>query len=192
MDSVHAPKRRRVERSPSPTFKLDDDIGAGDAYEPYVPVAQRRQAKLAALTARSSAADAAHAAQRARQEREEREDAEREAERARERARKERTLLQEAQEVHEQRAREDSRKSAGERAAEADEQILAAIASRKKLASDMELAKGIQYTEPLKTSCVGCDSAWTSADATLDGDRHASYVTCRRKIMPESVISIRF
>jgi ATP-dependent RNA helicase DDX41 len=155
---AHAPKRRRIERSPSPSYKLDD--AANDTYEPYVPVAQRRQAKLAALSARSSAADAsAHAAQRARAEREERENEEREAERARERARKERTLLQEAQEVHALRAREDAHKSAGERAAEEDEQILAAIASRKKLASDLELAKGIQYTEPLKTSCVRCVAA---------------------------------
>ena len=32
-----------------------------------------------------------------------------------------------------------------------DAEILEAIKSRRKLASDMELAKGIQYTEPLKS-----------------------------------------
>jgi ATP-dependent RNA helicase DDX41 len=145
------PKRRRVERSPSPTYKLDDETG--DDYVPYVPVAQRRQAKLAQLTAAAGGegGDRARAAQE-RREREEREDAEREAERTREKARQERTLLVEAQEVHERKRVEDAKKTVGERAEEVDAEILAAIASRRKLASDLELAKGIQYTEALKTS----------------------------------------
>jgi ATP-dependent RNA helicase DDX41 len=46
----------------------------------------------------------------------------------------------------------DAKKTEAEKAEEADAQILAAIASRKKLASDMELAKGIEYTETLRTS----------------------------------------
>lgn len=37
-----------------------------------------------------------------------------------------------------------------EKEEEANEEILEAIKSRKKLASDMELAKGVEYTEPLK------------------------------------------
>ena len=41
-----------------------------------------------------------------------------------------------------------------EKEEEQDAEILAAIASRRKLASDLELAKGVQYTEPMKTSCV--------------------------------------
>lgn len=48
----------------------------------------------------------------------------------------------------------DSKKTDVEKADEADAEILAAIASRKKLASDLELAKGVQYTEPLKSSYV--------------------------------------
>lgn len=46
----------------------------------------------------------------------------------------------------------DAKKTEQERAEEADAELLAAIASRKKLASDMELAKGIVYTESLQTS----------------------------------------
>ena len=46
----------------------------------------------------------------------------------------------------------DAKKTEQERAEEADAEILAAIASRRKLASDLELAKGVQYTEALKTS----------------------------------------
>lgn len=49
------------------------------------------------------------------------------------------------------RKNKDSKKTAGEKAQEADAEILEAIKSRRKLASDMELAQGIQYTESLKT-----------------------------------------
>ena len=48
----------------------------------------------------------------------------------------------------------DAKKTEAEKEEEADAHILAAIASRKKLASDRELAKGIEYTETLRTSCV--------------------------------------
>jgi len=46
----------------------------------------------------------------------------------------------------------DAMKTEAERREEQDAEILAAIAARRKLASDLELAKGIQYTEPLKAS----------------------------------------
>ena len=48
----------------------------------------------------------------------------------------------------------DAKKTEAEKAEEQDAEILAAIASRRKLASDLELAKGVQYTDPLKTSYV--------------------------------------
>ncbi|PSS30919.1 hypothetical protein PHLCEN_2v2544 [Hermanssonia centrifuga] len=146
MDSTST-KRRRVQRSPSPQYKIEDD----DSYEPYVPVAQRRQAKLAKLTSwgTNNEKDKAKLQQ---EEEEEKEDEEREEERRKERARKERTLLMEAQEVHDKRAVEDAKKTDAEKAEEADAEILAAIASRRKLASDLELAKGVQYMQSLKTS----------------------------------------
>lgn len=46
----------------------------------------------------------------------------------------------------------DAKKTEAERTEEADAEILAAIASRRKLASDLELAKGVQYTNPLKST----------------------------------------
>lgn len=52
----------------------------------------------------------------------------------------------------------DAKKTEAEKEEEADAQILAAIASRKKLASDRELAKGIEYTETLRTSCVATET----------------------------------
>ncbi|KAI0085390.1 P-loop containing nucleoside triphosphate hydrolase protein [Irpex rosettiformis] len=142
-------KRRRVQRSPTPEYKLDDDDG--DSYVPYVPVAQRRQAKLAKLTSWGANPDKGKAS-RQEEEQEEKEGEEREEERLREKARKERTLLMEAQEVHDRKAAEDAKKTTEEKEEEQDAEILAAIASRRKLASDLELAKGVQYTEPMKTS----------------------------------------
>ena len=97
-----AAKRRRLQRSPTPEYKLDDE---DDDYVPYVPVAQRRQAKLAKLTSRGANADKDQA-KRQQEEQEEKEDEEREEERRREKARKERTLLMEAQEVHDRKAAE--------------------------------------------------------------------------------------
>ncbi|KAI0653202.1 DEAD-domain-containing protein [Cubamyces menziesii] len=150
MSDEPAYKRPRIQRprSPSPVYKLDDE---DDSYEPYVPVAQRRQAKLAKLTSWGANAEK-EKAKRLQEEQEERDDEEREEERRREKARKERTLLMEAQEVHDRKAAEDAKKTAAEKAEEEDAEILAAIAARRKLASDLELAKGVQYTEPLKTS----------------------------------------
>ncbi|CAL1703889.1 unnamed protein product [Somion occarium] len=141
-------KRRRVERSPSPVYKLDYD---GDDFQPYIPVAQRREAKLAKLTSWGASTDK-DKSKRLQQEQEEREDEEREEERRREKERKQRTLLMEAQEVHDKRAAEDAKKTNIEKAEEQDAEILAAIASRRKLASDLELAKGVQYMEPLQST----------------------------------------
>ncbi|KAI0247989.1 P-loop containing nucleoside triphosphate hydrolase protein [Lactifluus subvellereus] len=142
-------RRRRIQRSPSPQYRLDDD----DSYDPYIPVAQRRQARLARLSAWGSSADRDRV-EEAREVQEVREDEEQEEERRRERVRRGRALLVEAQEVHSKKASEDAKKTEAEKAEEADAQILAAIASRKKLASDRELAKGIEYTETLRTSWV--------------------------------------
>jgi ATP-dependent RNA helicase DDX41 len=101
--SDHEPtiKRRRVQRSPSPQYRIEND----DDYEPYVPVAQRRQAKLAKLSAWGSSATRDDARE-ARRVEEEREDEEQEEERRREKVRRGRALLVEAQEVHSKKASE--------------------------------------------------------------------------------------
>ena len=101
MSSPAPTKRRRVQRSPSPKYKLDDE---GDDYEPYIPVAQRRQLKLAKLS--SLGASTETRASRQENAPEEPEDEDQEEEKRREKSRKERTLLMEAQEVHSKRAAE--------------------------------------------------------------------------------------
>ncbi|KAI6155811.1 P-loop containing nucleoside triphosphate hydrolase protein, partial [Pisolithus tinctorius] len=136
------------QRSPSPTYKLDNE---DDSYESCVPVTQRRAAKLAKLSSLTSNS----APKKAKMQLEEllaKEDAEQEEEGRREGAWKERTLPLEAQEVHFRKAAEDAKKTEIEKAEEADAEILAAIASRRKLAPDLELTKGISYSESLKTS----------------------------------------
>ncbi|KAG6820779.1 hypothetical protein H0H93_011544 [Arthromyces matolae] len=149
MQSSSRRQRSELSKSPSPYYKFDDE---DDSYVPYVSVAQQRQQKLAKYS--SFGANAAQRAKKRQEEIEEREDAQQEEEQRRERARMERTLLLEAQEVHSKKATEDSKKTETEKAEEADAEILEAIKSRRKLASDMELAKGIQYTEALKTRQV--------------------------------------
>ncbi|KAG8920740.1 DEAD-box ATP-dependent RNA helicase 35 [Tulasnella sp. 417] len=123
---MHSPKRRRVDPEED---KMDED---DENYVPYVPVAKRKQALVSKLTERKTETPA-QKAKREQEEREEAEDAEKEEERLREKARKERTLLEEAQDVHKRKAEEDSKKSEAQKAAEEDEKILQAIASRRKL-----------------------------------------------------------
>lgn len=98
-----SPKRRRIDTE-GEDYKLDDET---DDYVPYVPVAQRRAQKLAQFAGRGQTESAAALQARLEQEaRDAKEDEEREEERRRERVRKERTLLQEAQDVMKRRAEE--------------------------------------------------------------------------------------
>jgi len=76
-----------------------------DNYEPYIPVAQRRKEKLAKLSSLGFSSTKS-TAKKLQEELDEKEDAQREEELRREKARKERTLLLEAQEVHLKKAAE--------------------------------------------------------------------------------------
>ncbi|KAH8929868.1 P-loop containing nucleoside triphosphate hydrolase protein [Atractiella rhizophila] len=118
--------------------KSDED------YVPYVPLKERRAAQLAALSQSKSVRPA------------KRKIVEDEEEKRRHEARKaEVTLLQTSQKVREVRLKEDELKSEFQKKAEEEAKILEAQkASQRKLASDMELAKGITYTEPIKLSWV--------------------------------------
>ena len=157
-------RRRLLQRSPSPQYKLDDEE---NDYEPYVPVVQRRQEKLAKLSSWAKSSDKRGPTYAPEDQPDQLQD-EDEEETRREKLRKDRTLLAEAQEVHLKKAVEgacspslpitpvyhipDAMKTEAEKREEQDAEILVAIAARRKLASDLELAKGIQYTKPLETS----------------------------------------
>ena len=97
-------KRRRLfHRSPSPQYKLDDE--ENDEYEPYVPVAQRRQEKLAKFSSWAKTSDKRGPASASEDRTDQLQD-EDEEEIRREKLRKDRTLLTEAQEVHLKKAAE--------------------------------------------------------------------------------------
>lgn len=148
VDSMAEPpqKKRRVDEEEN-TSKLDD---GEEPYVPYVPVKQQRMQRLQKLAAARGSQHEVKAASNAQGE--DKLDEEKEEERQRERARRERTLLKEAQEVQKKKAEEDAHKTLEKKVEEEESEMLAAIAARRKLASDLELAKGIQYTESLKTS----------------------------------------
>jgi ATP-dependent RNA helicase DDX41 len=96
-------RRRLVQRSPSPQYKLDDEENVD--YEPYVPVAQRRQEKLAKLSSWAKSLNKRGIISTTEDRPEELQD-EDEEEIRRETLRKDRTLLAEAQEVHLKKAAE--------------------------------------------------------------------------------------
>lgn len=96
-------KRRRLQRSPSPQYKLDDE--ENDDYEPYVPIVQRRQEKLAKLSSWAKSPDK-RGLTYAPEDRSDQLQDEDEEEIRREKSRKDRTLLAEAQEVHLKKAAE--------------------------------------------------------------------------------------
>jgi ATP-dependent RNA helicase DDX41 len=155
-------KRRKVEDDNEPANSLDD-VDEDDAYDQqrYIPVKQRKAAELARIQSKrargiigegtkgvvaSSSMKSGSAAQGG--------EAGGEADEDEEQGplvqRSKQILLKEAKEIREKQAKEN--KTEEEKQLEEEKKILEAHAARKKLASDMELAKGINYTEPIKTS----------------------------------------
>ena len=94
--------RRR--RDVSPETEQRYSLVDGDEYEPYIPVAERRQIQLAKIGNRgltkTSSPNPNSLRDNGREWDEEEEGKEEEGERLKEKLRKERTLLEEAQEVH--------------------------------------------------------------------------------------------
>lgn len=131
-----------------------------DDYTPYVPVAKRRAQMLNSLNARTASSSTSAkpvvptktAEDIAREEESFQQQQERAEEIRREKVRKERTLLEEAQEVKAAQALAREGETEMERIAKEEAEILAAMErNQRKLASDAELAKGVKYTESVKT-----------------------------------------
>lgn len=149
--------------APKYSYDDDDDEGGDDDYDSkrYVPLKQRRQQELQrALRKNRTESNEGTASPREGRPSNAGElesvgkDAEEdEGEDGRNREgikQKNQTLLDEARALREARAY--ATQTEAEKRAEEEKKILEAHAARRKLASDMELAKGISYTEPLKTS----------------------------------------
>lgn len=119
-----------------------------DSYTPYVPLSVRREARFQSLAQKGG-----KEAQVLTDIEALRAEAEEEAARKREKARRERTLLDNAQEVKRRKAEEDARKTAEDIRREEEEKLLKELqGQQRKLASNMELAQGVEYTEVMKAS----------------------------------------
>ncbi|CAI2191247.1 1308_t:CDS:2 [Funneliformis geosporum] len=113
-----------------------------DEYVPYVPIKQRREVKLQKLASQRRLPDS--------QKDSEVDDEIEESVKAGPKANV--SLIDQAVEVKKQKMIEDSFKTDSEKKLEEERAIMEAVAQRKLLASDRELAKGIIYTEPMKTT----------------------------------------
>ena len=144
LDGAASPqlKRRRVENDGDDRSRSLDDL-VEDDYVPYISLKERRDQKLQRL-------QGARDSEKSLEQQEYHDDVEEEPPTTGPRSSM--NLMEQAAEVKRSRAIEDAFKTDLEKQQEEEEKILNAVATRRKLASDMELAKGIQYSEPLKSS----------------------------------------
>ncbi|KAK4688501.1 ATP-dependent RNA helicase DDX41, partial [Tremellales sp. Uapishka_1] len=148
VDATSFTSRRR--RSPPPD---ENDLELPADYKPYVPVAKRRAQLLSQLGTKHAAKKIKPPEQLEKEIEEEQKEQLEEEDRLKEKVRRERTLLQEAQEVKRRRAVEDAQKSHAEKEAEQEAALLAEMErAQKKLAGAQELAQGTVWTEHVKTS----------------------------------------
>lgn len=136
-------KRPRVEEENS---YYDYENEEEDDKPAYVPLKQRRLQQLESIKNKSNGISSLSSTTSTKDDYDEEE--EEKQDRGVEQSKH--SLLSEARELREKQAKEN--KSQAEKEAEEEQKILEAHAARRKLASDMELAKGISYTEPIKTS----------------------------------------
>ncbi|CAJ0760246.1 14969_t:CDS:10 [Entrophospora sp. SA101] len=131
----NSPKKRKADES----LELDLE---DDDYVPYVPIKQRREAKLQKLASQRRIPEP----QKDKEVEEEEEDSHKAGPKANI------SLIDQAVEVKKQKRIEDAFKTDAEKKLEEEKAIMEAVTQKKLLASDRELAKGIIYTEPMKTS----------------------------------------
>ncbi|POY72572.1 hypothetical protein BMF94_4399 [Rhodotorula taiwanensis] len=147
--ATYSKRRRSPTPPPADPYALPDD-------EPvYVPLKQRRAQLIEKLSAKGGGGGVTAAAEKRKheEETEEREQRERDEAEAKRKKREHQTLLMEAQEVKRLKAIEDAAKSEQQKREEEEAKILAAqAATRTTLAGAEEIAKGIVYTERMKTS----------------------------------------
>jgi ATP-dependent RNA helicase DDX41 len=156
MSAVQALKRRRMQQQqddrPRYTYSDDDEEADDPSSSTFVPLKQRRMQQLEQIQARarditSTHASGSHDANADQAQGEDEDDTD-----SRAPQRPQRSLLDEARLLREKKLAEEGKRSQADIDAEEERKILEAHAARRKLASDLELAKGIQYTEPLTTT----------------------------------------
>ncbi|CAG8454707.1 10810_t:CDS:10 [Paraglomus brasilianum] len=118
------------------------DLSSGEDYVPYVPIKRRREKKLQKLVSQRDN----------RQEQKQSENEEEAEDDYLAGPKAHVSLIDQAVEVKKQKAIEDSVKTDAQKKLEEEKAIMEAVAQRRLLASDRELAKGIIYTESVKTT----------------------------------------
>ncbi len=134
---------------PRYSYSDEEDDAPSASSSSFVPLKQRRLQQLQQIQsrARGGSSTIAGSPSNGNADEPEEEDQDQQAPQ-----RPQRSLLDEARILREKKLAEEGERSQAEIDAEEERKILEAHAARRKLASDMELAKGIQYTEPLTTS----------------------------------------
>jgi len=177
MATNQSPKRRKLEG----TTNNSQDNRSGedsDGYVPYVPVKKRKEAELNKLLDKKLSRKADKPGSRQQHsttttntsatrpsrktrglsngldgEGDDRANDDDEEEEEQQPSRSTTTLLQEAQVVKRKQAELDAFKTEAQKKLEEERKVIEAIAAqKKKLGGAQELAKGVQYTEPMKTS----------------------------------------
>lgn len=144
--SYKRPRLNEPDEAPRYSYDMSDEEET-----PYVSVKQRREAEMAKLAGRNSLTSS-RAKHEQTKKRKEEEEALREKERIQKEKETSKTLLITAQEVKKRQEELDAQKTAEQKRAEQEAEALRMVSNKRKLASAQELAKGIEYVEPLKTT----------------------------------------
>ncbi|KAE8223491.1 hypothetical protein CF319_g3476 [Tilletia indica] len=143
--AIAAKKRRLDEEDSKPIYSYDDDEEDDSARRSaYIPLKQRKLQEIQAISAKRSSSQRAGPGETGRNDEEDEEVQDRGVQQGT------KSLLAEARALRE--AEPQDSKSLAEKEAEEERKILEAHAARTKLASAAELAKGVIYTESIKTS----------------------------------------
>ncbi len=195
MSAVQALKRRRMQQQqddrPRYTYSDDDEEADDPSSSTFVPLKQRRMQQLEQIQARargitSTHASGSHDANADQAQGEDEDDTD-----SRAPQRPQRSLLDEARLLREKKLAEEGKRSQADIDAEEERKILEAHAARRKLASDLELAKGIQYTEPLTTTWTPPSYIRTRSELDNENLRDKNHILADGVDIPPVITNFR-
>ncbi|KAK0528943.1 DEAD-box ATP-dependent RNA helicase 35 [Tilletia horrida] len=194
LKAIAAKRQRLEEEEKKPIYSYDDDEGDGDdrRSSSYVPLKQRRLQELHKISAKRSAsprvgAELAAGGRTGNGEGRKDEDQEEEEDKGKQRGTK--SLMAEARALRE--AQPQDTKTQAEKDAEEERKILEAHAARKKLASAAELAKGVEYTESLKTSWSPPSFIRSRSAEENEAIRKKLHIICDGEEVPPIITNFR-
>ncbi|KAL9932883.1 hypothetical protein V8E36_008138 [Tilletia maclaganii] len=198
LKAIAAKRRRLDEEDKKPVYSYDeDDDDAADAQRSssFVPLKQRRLQELQKISARRSSSPRDAALSSASGSRGPNgkagngDDDEEEEENDRGIVQGTKSLMAEARAIRE--AQPEDSKTQAEKDAEEERKILEAHAARKKLASAAELAKGVTYTESIKTSWTPPSFLRARSHAENEAIRKKLHILCDGDDVPPVITNFR-